>query len=56
MPMRTLCRLVPLGLAMALHGLYDFFLLAFDATLPASGIILLIWVALQKGHRPLIAT
>lgn len=51
---RLLWQLLPLGLAMALHGLYDFFLLAFDATLPASGIILLIWVALIFYSRRLI--
>lgn len=32
--------------AMELHGLYDYLLLAWGATLPASGIILVLWIAL----------
>lgn len=51
---RLLWQLLPLGLAMALHGLYDFFLLAYDATFPASAVILLIWVALIFYSRRLI--
>ncbi len=52
---RLLWQLIPLGLAMAIHGLYNFFLLAYDATLPASGVILLLWVGLifysRRLHR-----
>jgi RsiW-degrading membrane proteinase PrsW (M82 family) len=51
---RLLWQLLPLVLAMALHGLYDFFLLAFDATIPASGIILILWLALILYSRRLV--
>ena len=51
---RLLWQLVPLVLAMAVHGLYDFFLLAFNATLPASAVILLLWVALILHSRRLV--
>lgn len=50
---RLLWQLLPLALAMAIHGLYDFLLLAYDATLPASGVILLLWVGLIFYSRRL---
>ena len=43
---RILWQLIPLLLAMFLHGLYDVFLLAWGATIPASAIILALWVGL----------
>lgn len=51
---RWLWQLIPLGLAMLAHGFYDFFLLAFNATLPASAVILLLWVVLIWYSRRLI--
>jgi RsiW-degrading membrane proteinase PrsW (M82 family) len=51
---RLFWQLAPLALAMAAHGLYDFFLLAFNATLPASAVILLLWVGLIFYSRRLI--
>ena len=51
---RLLWQLIPLGLAMLAHGLYDFFLLAFDATFLASGVILLLWVVLIWNSRRLV--
>jgi len=50
---RLLWQLLPLLVAMALHGLYDFFLLAYNATIPASTIILVLWVGLILYARRL---
>jgi len=51
---RILWQLVPLVLAMAAHGLYDFLLLAWGGTVPASGVILLLWVGLIVYSRRLV--
>jgi len=37
---------LPLALSMFLHGLYDFFLLGYDATLSASAVVLVLWGAI----------
>ncbi len=51
---RLLWQLGSLALAMLAHGLYDFLLLGFNATIPASGVILLLWVGLIWNSRRLI--
>jgi hypothetical protein len=40
---RFMRQALPLALSMCLHGLYDFFLLGYDATLGASGVVLVLW-------------
>ena len=42
---RFMRQALPLALSMFLHGLYDFFLLGYDATLSASGVVLVLWGA-----------
>jgi RsiW-degrading membrane proteinase PrsW (M82 family) len=51
---RLLWQLGSVGVAMLLHGFYDYLLLAYDATIPASGVILLLWVGLIWNSRRLI--
>lgn len=48
---RFLWQALPLLASMALHGLYDFFLLAFHATFVASGIALVLWLLLIRYAR-----
>ena len=43
---RILWQIIPLLISMFLHGLYDYFLLAHNATFLASGIALILWVLL----------
>lgn len=43
---RFLWQALPLGLAMAVHGLYDYVLLAHDATLVCSAVALVLWIML----------
>lgn len=44
----------PLLLAMLLHGLYDYFLLAMNATFVASGVALVLWLFLIVQARRLV--
>ena len=50
---RFLWQAIPLMASMLLHGLYDFFLLALNATYLASGIVLILWVFLISYARHL---
>jgi RsiW-degrading membrane proteinase PrsW (M82 family) len=43
---RILWQVLPLLISMFLHGLYDYFLLAYNATFLASGVALILWVLL----------
>lgn len=52
---RALWQVVPLGAAMALHGLYDFALVGYGATLAASLGIGALWVVMVIGSRRLLA-
>ena len=55
---------VPLALSMMLHGLYDFLLIGMGATVPASGIALVLWLFLiisarhlvRRGTRPYVSS
>lgn len=51
---RFLWQVLTLLLSMGLHGLYDFFLLALNATFLASGIALVLWTFLIVHARRLI--
>lgn len=43
---RFMRQALPLALSMFLHGLYDFFLLGYDATISASAVVLVLWGAI----------
>lgn len=50
---RFLWQAGPLAAGMGLHGLYDYFILAFDATWASSAVILALWVGLIVTGRRL---
>jgi len=51
---RILWQLLPLLASMLLHGLYDFVLLAYDASLLAAGLALVLWLAVIGHTRRLV--
>jgi RsiW-degrading membrane proteinase PrsW (M82 family) len=51
---RWLWQALPLVLSMVLHGLYDFLLIGVGATIPASGIALVLWLFLIVHARRLV--
>jgi len=53
---RLLWQALPLVLAMAVHGLYDYVLLAHGATFVSSGVALVLWVMLIVYARRMTAT
>jgi RsiW-degrading membrane proteinase PrsW (M82 family) len=45
---------IPLATSMLIHGLYDFLVIGLHATLPASGVVLVLWLLMIARARRLV--